>query len=109
MLFNCYEFIFIFLCIVLLRCFILSRFKSSVLSVGWLVTASFFFYGCWNPKYLFLIIGCVIFNYFIGNVINKEVKNKILSSRLFFIKIVANLACIGYFKYYFCLDDTGIS
>lgn len=99
MLFNSYEFIFLFLPIVLLGFFTLSIFKSRVLSIGWLVAASLFFYGYWNPKYLLLIITSIIFNYFLGNLINKKIKDKPLSSRLLILGIIANLACIGYFKY----------
>ncbi len=99
MLFNSYEFIFLFLPIVLLGFFTLSLFKSRFLSIGWLVAASLFFYGYWNPKYLILIITSIILNYFLGNLINKKTKNKSLSSRLLLIGILANLACIGYFKY----------
>ncbi len=45
MLFNSYEFIFIFLPIVLFGFFTLTHFKSPVLSIGWLVADSLFFYG----------------------------------------------------------------
>lgn len=43
MLFNSYEFIFLFLPIVLLVFFTLSFFKIRLLSIGWLVAASLFF------------------------------------------------------------------
>ncbi|MGK7953939.1 MAG: hypothetical protein AB4063_01515 [Crocosphaera sp.] len=75
MLFNSYEFIFLFLPIVLLGFFTLSLFKNCVLSIAWLVAASLFFYGYWNTKYLLLIVGSIVFNYFLGNLINKEIKN----------------------------------
>ncbi|MDJ0511235.1 MAG: MBOAT family protein [Crocosphaera sp.] len=99
MLFNSYEFIFLFLPIVVLGFFTLSRFRSRLLSIGWLVAASLFFYGYWNPKYLLLILASIIFNYYLGNLINQQTKNKSFASQLLLIGIVVNLGCIGYFKY----------
>ena len=78
MLFNSYEFIFLFLPIVVLGFFTLSRFKSRLLSIGWLVASSLFFYGYWNPKYLLLIVSSIIFNCYLDNLINQQTKNKSL-------------------------------
>lgn len=36
------------------------------INVSWLVAASLFFYGWWNPAYLGLLIGSVQFNYSVG-------------------------------------------
>ena len=60
----------------------------------WLVLASLFFYGWWNPAYLLLIIGSMLFNYYTG------VQLSYRQNRLFLgIAIALNLALLGYFKY----------
>ena len=53
MLFNSNIFLFAFLPVVLLVFFALSARRS--LALAWLVVASLFFYGWWNPSYLILL------------------------------------------------------
>jgi hypothetical protein len=55
-LFNSYEFIFVFLPVTVLLFFQLAR-LSSQLAASWLVMASLFFYGWWNPIYVGLLLG----------------------------------------------------
>lgn len=54
MLFNSNVFLFGFLPVVLIGFFCLARWRASV-AIGWLVAASLFFYGWWNPGYLALL------------------------------------------------------
>ncbi len=70
MLFNSYEFIFAFLPITLIIFIFISKIDSEK-AIAWLVVASLFFYGWWNPIYLFLIIASMAVNYYIGTIINK--------------------------------------
>ena len=64
------------------------------LTIGWLVAASLFFYGWWNPIYLGLLVGSVLFNYAFGFVLLNR------PSKLFlFLGIIGNLGALGYFKY----------
>ena len=65
MLFNSYGFIFIYLPAVFAGFFFLAS-RSHRLAALWLVAASIFFYGWWNPRYLPIIIGSVLFNYLCG-------------------------------------------
>ncbi|MEC7556931.1 MAG: MBOAT family protein, partial [Planctomycetota bacterium] len=51
MLFNSYEFIFVFLPIALAVFFLIGR-ASTKIALGWLVVASLAFYAAWNPRYL---------------------------------------------------------
>jgi len=64
-----------------------------------------FFYGWWNYLYLILIIGSIIFNYFIGRylgILGHSYKSKLLL--IFGISI--NLFLIGYYKYFnFFIDS----
>ena len=66
MLFNSYVFICLFLPLTLGGFYLLGAFGRRRAVIGWLVAASLVFYGWWNPVYLFLILGSVLFNYGIG-------------------------------------------
>ncbi len=61
-----------------------------------LLAASWFFYMCWNPAFIALIVGMTAFNYYFGKLLNNADQHKKL---IFGIGIVANLLCLGVFKY----------
>lgn len=96
MLFNSYIFIFAFLPITLLGYYSLGKYATHRVSISWLVAASLFFYGWWNPAYLGLIIGSILFNYAFGVLLGSKKKK---SKRLLAIGIGINLMLIGYYKY----------
>jgi len=62
--------------------------------MAWLVGASLFFYGWWNPAYLFIIIGSILFNYYWGILVAGRHNKPILT-----VGIAANLGMLAYFKY----------
>ena len=95
MLFNSDIFVFAFLPTVLLGFYALSRYAPSFLAKAWLVAASLFFYGWWNPAYLGLIVVSVFFNYGLGRVLMARPSEKPLLS----LGVAANLALLAYFKY----------
>lgn len=101
MLFNSFEFIFLFLPIALLVYFLLNKFRLLELSKGWLVFASLFFYGFWAPKYVALILFSMIFNYCIGKTLNSfdKLKHKISNKVLAAFGITVNVLFLCYFKY----------
>jgi len=66
MLFNSYSFIFLFLPITLLGYHWIGSMGRHRVAIAWLVAASLFFYGWWNPAYLGLIVGSMLFNYAVG-------------------------------------------
>ena len=93
MLFNSYEFIFLFFPVVLVIYFILGRKLSSIANT-WLMLASLFFYGWWSIDYLPLLIGSIIINYLIAGWIIKS------RSRISFVTgLIFNLGLLGYYKY----------
>jgi len=100
MLFNSYEFIFLFLPIVIFGFFSVAR-HSHRLAALWLAAASLFFYGWWNPQYVLLLLASITFNYSMGYVIGhrrtKTAENP--SPILIGLAITANLLLLGYFKY----------
>ncbi|OZM57699.1 membrane-bound O-acyltransferase family protein [Lottiidibacillus patelloidae] len=97
MLFNSYEFIFVFLPIVFIVYFLLNKLSNSIYSKVWLVTCSLFFYSWWNVAYLPLIVGSLIFNFIVGTLlVNGNIKrNKLLLT----FGILINVFLLGYFKY----------
>lgn len=97
MLFNSYEFIIFFVPIVVTVFYLLGNRGRGQLAICWLVVASLFFYGWWNPIYLLLIIGSILFNYTVGAAIAGK---KFGDGRvLLIVGVVVNLGLLGYFKY----------
>jgi len=99
LLFNSYEFIFIFLPFTFFIYFFLLKHRLIVIAKGFLVFSSLFFYSWWNILYLPLILGSIIFNYLIGAILAKKETRNISNKFILTVGIVANLALLGYFKY----------
>lgn len=96
MLFNSPEFLFGFLPLVLGVYYALGRLGAGR-PVYFLVAASLFFYGWWNPAYLLLIAASIGFNYCIGRLILTGAEKR--RKPLLLFGVSGNLAAIGYFKY----------
>ncbi len=94
MLFNSYEFIFLFLPITLIIFFSIGGKEHHRIAIAWLVGASLFFYGWWKPAYLGLMLISILFNYAIGVALTHKPKKITL-----IFGIAVNLLLIGYFKY----------
>ena len=100
MLFNSYQFIFLFLPITFFIFFAISRLGHEV-AIIWLVLASLFFYGWWNPIYLILILLSMVGNFTLGMLLSKANKQGKVKRAKFFLLlgIALNLGALGYFKY----------
>jgi len=61
-----------------------------------LLAASWFFYMCWNPAFITLIVGLTAFNYYWGKLLYNATDKKKL---VFGIGVTANLLCLAVFKY----------
>jgi len=102
MLFNSYEFIFLFLPVTFFVYFWLNKKRLTQASKAWLVFASLFFYSWWNIIYLPLILGSILFNFAVGSTISKMniVQKKRISPKVMLaFGIVSNILLLGYFKY----------
>jgi len=99
MLFNSYEFIFIFLPVVLIVFHLIGKRGHHRIAIAWLVGASLFFYGWWNPAYLGLMIFSILFNYSIGMSLSNSLSYKLSSKAILTIGVAVNLAVLGYYKY----------
>ncbi|MCF7970077.1 MAG: MBOAT family protein [Methylococcaceae bacterium] len=96
MLFNSYIFIFIFLPIVLFGFYAIGARSHHRAAIAWLVAASLFFYGWWNPAYLSIILISMLFNYAVGAVLSGKDKSKLLLA----LSISINLLVLAYYKYF---------
>ena len=100
MLFNSYSFIVFFLPIVIFVFFKIGGLGHHRVALAWLVGASLFFYGWWNPAYLGLLIGSMLFNYAVGIALVNNLNGKPAQSKVVLLfGVLCNLGLIGYFKY----------
>lgn len=101
MLFNTYEFIFLFLPVVLCGFFGIAR-RNHRLAALWLAAASLFFYGWWNPRYVLLLLSSITFNYTMGYIIGHariEARYPNKAGTMLVIGVAANLVLLAYYKY----------
>ena len=114
MLFNSYEYIFVFVPTIFILYFYLNKRKLTSFSKAVLLFGSFFFYGYYNPIYIPLLLSSILFNYYISqrltkpyhlnknnsNIDNLSKFNPNKSKKLILtIGVVANISLLGYFKY----------
>lgn len=93
MLFNSYEFVFVFLPACLIGCLIAER-LSSTASRWFLVAMSLGFYAWWSTAYVWVLVASVVLNYSAASLIARVQSRLVLG-----LVIAANLAALGYFKY----------
>ncbi len=94
MLFNSFAFWLFFVVVMLLY----HRFKHRAQNVLLLI-ASYFFYGCWDWRFLSLIVLSTLVDYVVANKIvasDSQKKRRMLLT----ISMVTNLGMLGFFKYY---------
>jgi D-alanyl-lipoteichoic acid acyltransferase DltB (MBOAT superfamily) len=67
----------------------------------WLIAASLFFYGWWNPAYVGLLIGSILVNYSFGSALalEDERKTRTRKKAILILGVAFNLCLLGYFKY----------
>ncbi|MBL0308839.1 MAG: MBOAT family protein [Bacteroidetes bacterium] len=97
MLFNSLDYA-LFLPIVFILYWFVTN-KSLRLQNIMLLTASYFFYGCWNWKFLFLLAFSTFLDYYTGIKIKDSESNRVRRVWLT-ISVVVNLGFLGLFKYY---------
>ena len=102
MLFSSIVFLFTFLPAVLVLYYLLpERFHNPVL-----LLASLIFYAWGEPVYIFLMLLSILFNYFSGLDIARNLTDRRMAKRSLIFNIVVNIAILGFFKYEgFVLDS----
>lgn len=100
MLFNSYEFIFVFLPAVIAVYFVLGR-SSRAWALRWIVVASLIFYGSWRPLNVLIIAPSVLINFLLARLLQRLGKsdNRRAARAVLVLGIVFNVAFLGYFKY----------
>jgi alginate O-acetyltransferase complex protein AlgI len=104
LLFNSYEFIFVFLPLVVLTFAVLAKWSARSAIVRFLVLASLAFYGWWNWRYLWLIGFSILFNYSWAGLLSTREPSDSTTPRaaartLLGLGIGVNLGLLFYFKY----------
>ncbi|WP_345794464.1 hypothetical protein AAG895_05140 [Thauera sp. JM12B12] len=100
MLFNAYEFLFLFLPLTLAGYFWIAR-RGHEPAIVWLVLASLFFYAWWRPVYLVLLLVSMLANFGLGSLLGKAHRQgRQHAGKAWLIAgVVLNLALLGYYKY----------
>ena len=102
MLFNSYIFIFAFLPAALLVYYLAGRFSSRAAGMS-LAVSSLVFYAWWNPPFVFLLLGSILFNYAISRWIARHEGRERLQNAILALGIGTDLAVLIYYKYLFAL------
>ena len=103
MLFNSISFL-LFLPVVFVVYWWVNK-KSLRLQNGLLLVASYFFYACWDWRFLFLLLFSTALDYFTG-IKMEEAKNETNKKRWFWLSIIVNIGFLGIFKYYNFFADS---
>ncbi|MDG3002998.1 MBOAT family O-acyltransferase [Paludisphaera mucosa] len=96
MLFNTYQFAYFFL-LLFPAYWSLRRFPR--LQNGLLLAAGYYFYACWNPKFLALLLLSTVMDYACGIWVDRAEdprRRKVVVG----LSMALNLGLLGYFKYY---------
>ena len=101
MLFNSYEFIFVFLPLTLGLFYLFGRYSRGV-ALSWLIVASVIFYAWWNPSNAWIIGASIAFNYGLVRlllVVGRHEDNDARATALLWFGVLCNIGFLGYFKY----------
>ena len=80
--------------------------KNLTIQNGLLLFASYFFYALWDWRFLSLIVGSTIVDYFVGLAIDRNENQDKRRKLILWISIVFNISLLGFFKYYnFFIDS----
>lgn len=102
MLFSSIVFLFTFLPAVMILYYLLPVRSRNVI----LLLASLVFYAWGEPVYLFLMLLSILFNYFSGLDIARNLQDKRAAKRSLVFNLIINLAVLGFFKYEGFVLDT---
>ena len=99
MLFNTFNFLFVFLPIVLIIAKIIKKYDNENFLYIFLIFSSLYFYSYNFPKYLFLIIFSITFNFIFSKVLIR-IKEKKFKFAVFIIALSINILLLMYYKYF---------
>lgn len=101
MLFNSYEFIFLFLPLTLGAFYCIPAHRTQALN-ALLLVMSLVFYAWWSVAALWLMLGSVVANYLGGQLIARRAERHdgITGRQVLWFMVLLNLGLIAYFKYF---------
>src|SRR5881394_1013183 len=96
MLFNSYEFIFLFVPVAVAGFALLSprHHKAALL---WLTILSLFFYAYWDWRSIWILVASIVFNFVCSLAIERS--TGCVSRRCLVVGVAGNLLALGVFKY----------
>ncbi len=97
MFFNSLQFALFLPIVFVLYWFVFSKNKST--QNTFLIVVSYYFYSCWDWRFLFLLLFSTLLDYFTGIQIEKSA-NERNRKFWFWLSIIVNLGFLGAFKYY---------
>lgn len=97
MLFNTIDYLFFITAIFVLYWFVTQH--SLRLQNLMLVAASYYFYSCWDWRFVFLLLFSTILDFFSG-ILMEEAKSEKRKKIWLWISVTANLGILGIFKYF---------
>lgn len=105
MLFNSVIFITVFLPIALVGWYLLKKINNPLYAKVFLIGMSLWFYGYYNIRFLFVLLGSLLMNYLISFLLAHTTGN--FKKRLVFVLgLLGNIGILFYFKYFnFFLDN----
>ena len=98
MLFNSYEFLLAFLPAVVVGYFAIAR-MSAWAANAFLALASIFFYAWWRLDFVWILMGSIVVNGFVGRRLSRDAAANRDGRALLAAGIAFNLALLGYYKY----------
>jgi len=96
MIFSSYEFLFLFLPVVLLGYYVVFARRGRTV---FLTVMSYAFYGWWDYRFCGLLLISSVIDYAVGRRI-VSASNKPLAKRWLILSMTSNLAMLGFFKYF---------
>ena len=105
MLFNSVNFIFAFLPAVLAGYYVLAMSPLAMMRRPFLCFATLAFYGFAGPQFLPILVGSVVVNFAAGQIISRLREVSPARGWMVAIAVIANVALLGYFKYFGFLAD----
>ena len=98
MLFPSEVFLFVFLPVTLTVYYAFLR-KTKMLKNVFLLLASLFFYAWGEPMYVYLMMGSIVFNWFMGILIERFREKKWAAAFLLVLLVAVNIGVLGWYKY----------
>lgn len=105
MLFNSVIFIMVFLPLCLAGWYLLQKIENPIYAKIFLFFMSLWFYGYYNPSYLFVLLGSLLVNFLFSYGFTKIPAGR-LRKLLFAVSLLTNIGALFYFKYFnFFIDN----